>query len=388
MKHSLIYLILIFLLACQEKSNFENISVLQIDLDTSKNGKFSDLFDDIEYILLVTPEDFPLVEPHNIKFSDKRIFVRDWATNQLFIFDEKGRFERVIKAMGKGPGEYFQMNDFQIKGESIYILDFFLNKIIQFDFSGSFIQEIRHDLDNNNFYLGSEYKLFFNSYNIDHGRFNFLRENEEGLKGFVSFEKDKENIVNFNSHTGFIEDPHNPFIYFNIPYSTEVAVFNKKNGNLSRIIQFDFGKHNTETRVLKERSTTIQEIQSQRNLVVDLAAFFPFKNHYITIVKQGAAKMHYLLLDQTFQKIGQFQHLENDLDQMKFEGYPWTFSENELVYSISTTSFYNDYVNTFSGKNVQVSSNNVHGFFDKSKEKLMDDSHMLIKLRVNNSFPN
>ena len=84
-----------------------------------------------------------------------------------------------------------------------------------------------------------------------------MRENEEGLKGFVSFEKEKENIVNFNSHTGFIEDPHNPFVYFNIPYATEVAVFNKKNGNLSRIIQFDFGKYNTETRVLKEKSTRL-----------------------------------------------------------------------------------------------------------------------------------
>lgn len=369
-------------LGCNGKSEIPNFEMKPINLDLSSKGKFSDFFESIEYILLDTPDESPIVEIHNTKFLGGRIFLQDYVTSQLFIFDDKGRFEKVISPMGKGPGEYFQMSDFHVMNDTVYILDCFLNKLLQFDLSGEFVQESSHYLNNNNFYVGTEYKLLFNSFNPEYGRYNFLRLNGQGLDGFVEFEREKENIVNYSSHTGFIDDPHRDYIYFNIPYSTDVAIFNKKHGDLSQAIRFDFGKYNTEIRILKERYAIQRELQSQHNLVLGLSAFFPFKDQYILVVNQGGNKFHYLLLDQNFQPIEQFVDLKNDIDDIEFVKYPWSFSDYELVFSVSTIDFYNDYVSTFKNKKVNVNDKNVHGFFNKHKERLIEDNQMLIKLKV------
>jgi hypothetical protein len=379
---------LLFLGCCGGKSDLQNPDLQSIDLDLATKGKFSDIFDSVKYILLDASEQNPLVDPYNVKIVENRIFVRDWNTNQLFIFDNKGLLEVVIDALGMGPKEYFQMNDFQVKDESVFILDFYLNKIIQFDFSGKFIQESKHQPDNNSIYLGQGYKLLYMGYNPNPQRFNFIRENEKSAEGLVEFEKEKDNIGNLNSHIGFMDDLHGDFVYYNIPYSTKVAVFDRKDGNLYKTLHFDFGKYNAETRILKEEYETQVEVQTQRNLVLYLLAFFPFEKYFLTIFHQGAGHLHFVQLDKDLVVKSQIVDPENDLDQLSIYKIPWSFSENEVVYLSRTSNFYNDYINVFANQKVQLGNGDVHSFFNKYGDKLKEDNWMLIKLRVKNSFPN
>lgn len=373
---------LFFLVCCGGKSDFRNTDLQSIDLDLATNGKFSDIFDYVEYIFLEASEENPLVDPYNVKIVENRIFVRDWNTNQLFIFDEKGIPEVVIDALGVGPGEYFQMTDFQVKDESVFILDFYLNKIIQFDFSGKFIQETKHQPDNNSLYLGPGYKLLYMGYNPEQERFNFIRENESGSEGLVEFEKEKDNIGNLNSHIGFMDDLHGDFVYYNIPYSTKVAVFDREDGSLSKTLHFDFGIYNADTRILKEEYETQVEVQSQRNLVLYLLAFFPFENRFLTMFHQGDDHLHFVQLDKDLVVKSQIVDPENDLDQLSIYKIPWSFTEDEVVYLSRTSNFYNDYINVFANKKVQLGKKDVHGFFNEYHDKLKDDNWMLIKLRV------
>jgi len=64
----LILIMISFLYSCTSKDEFDQASnLINIDLNESKDGKFSDVFDDPKYTLLDFSDDKPLVNPYNIK---------------------------------------------------------------------------------------------------------------------------------------------------------------------------------------------------------------------------------------------------------------------------------------------------------------------------------
>ncbi|MCR9014545.1 6-bladed beta-propeller [Aquiflexum gelatinilyticum] len=385
MKKSLFSVLVIFFISCSEKSN-KDLSEIEVDLDRSEEGKLSDFAESIEYILLDYPEEFPMVWPHNVKFDKyNNIYIRDLETNQLFVFDSEGKFKNIFLPKGKGPGEFFQISDFQITDGNAIIFDTSINKIIEFDSLGNFIEELRIVNKNLNFFQGESYILNFTSYNPEYKGFNFIKieDGKDGFSGFLPISLGKESIGNFDSQVGFMEDFHRDKVYFNVPMSYEIVSFDKKAGNLTRTQILNFNKYNMPIEYLKLPRPEIYSLIEEKNLVRDISSFFPFNGFYFYTIRQGMGKKsHVLILDESDEIIyHKYNHL-NDIDGMGILGFPWSFTKNEVVHLVSSGDFYFEYLKSFNGKKVKGSANNIHGFFKANESKLKDDYRILVKYKL------
>lgn len=103
--------------------------------------------DNIDFIHLDFSPSFPLSDKiMNISASDNYIFITEFTS--VYQFDKSGRFIRKVGHNGRGPGEYIQIKNVQIdcKTNTINIFPGKTgSKIIQYDFNGTFLKEIKFD---------------------------------------------------------------------------------------------------------------------------------------------------------------------------------------------------------------------------------------------------
>ena len=106
--------------------------------ELQESVKFSEIFDDIQYISLETNEACYLSFLHQIQFDDLLIFFQDFNKNEVFVFDMLGHFKNRIGIIGKGPGEIIAYADFILDKEKnqIEILDAAKAQVIIYSYSG------------------------------------------------------------------------------------------------------------------------------------------------------------------------------------------------------------------------------------------------------------
>lgn len=144
MEKILIGMILLLLVGCAKQNHQEKV----IAVDAAKIQKYvstSVLFDSIKYIPLET-NDFSLFGEIDKLCMDSQdnIFVLDkQGTNAIYMFGRKGEFKRRIGQIGRGPGEYDEISDFNVYRDSVIeIYDAGQDKIIRYDTVGKMIDEI------------------------------------------------------------------------------------------------------------------------------------------------------------------------------------------------------------------------------------------------------
>lgn len=205
----------------------------------------------------------------------------------------------------------------------------------------------------------------------------------EEWKGFVKIPGNKLNIGNFDFPTGFMTNFHNEKIYYNIPFSTQVAQFNSISGVFLTLFDFDFGEFMMPVEYYQLDRQKMYELQEEKNLVRQINAFFPYKGYYFLQISQGMGrKNHYIILDNDRNIIFQKYSLVNDLDDMKIMGSPWSFSKDEIIYMVSSIDFVNEYHKIFEGKDVINPLDPIHQFVSKNEQKLKNDTKVLVKYRL------
>ncbi|MCR9084298.1 MAG: 6-bladed beta-propeller, partial [Cyclobacteriaceae bacterium] len=145
MRKLLFFILILF--SCQAKDDFDE-DFIQIDLSSAKESvnNLSDFFSSVEYVMLEDSDDNPLVQPYKIVSFDSLIFVEDQELDNLLIYNRSGDFLFALNSSDSGPKEFNQIEDYQVSENSIIIKDNILMKFIEFDFSGNFVQESKHQL--------------------------------------------------------------------------------------------------------------------------------------------------------------------------------------------------------------------------------------------------
>jgi hypothetical protein len=119
---------------------------------------------DFEVIPLETIDESIISYIERVKTYNNRFYIQDREQKVIFIFDENGKYINKINRLGRGPGEYIYINDFDIYNDYIYILS--VPKILRYDLNGKYIDCIE-ELDDSyyNFIVMSEDSvlLFVNS---------------------------------------------------------------------------------------------------------------------------------------------------------------------------------------------------------------------------------
>lgn len=94
-------------------------------------------------IPLETTEEVLIGGYNKIIVNDSCIFILDIEKSKsVFIFDHAGRFKAKINRVGRGPGEFLLPNDFNLKGDTVLILDRASYKMLYFGLNGEFYKEI------------------------------------------------------------------------------------------------------------------------------------------------------------------------------------------------------------------------------------------------------
>lgn len=169
LRYTLVILLLVFSSACNRQ---ENSSGNKLDLqDLFKIGQSHILAEDLY-------KEFTFIQPAGIKdgligrYFKAKIFddylVLSNEDKAIQVYDRQGRF--IFKtAIGKGPGEFHQVNDFTIDfdNDEICILDFTNHKVTRISFKGKFLGDFNVKMGTTNFvYLGLGRFGFFTPYNF------------------------------------------------------------------------------------------------------------------------------------------------------------------------------------------------------------------------------
>ena len=215
---AIIILLSIFFLtlfSCREVYKMEESPFPEADdfllIEVKPNDKavdFLEYIDSVYYVRLDLTDESIIGQIDRLIVFEDRIYIMDWQTSSIFIFDMKGRFLSKICRIGNGPGEYVKLHYFDIDGERrhIVLIDLMSYWALRYDLNGKYVSRKK------------------------------IRFNTEGFAslpdgGYVSFS-------NFRNNTLFMKPEYN-LIYFDSLMQIEKAFFPYNSKNFfSPFVQF------------------------------------------------------------------------------------------------------------------------------------------------------
>lgn len=136
------------LAGCTESSG-KNADVLQIECDELNISSLApELVDRVSYLALECPFHAVVGRIDEIKFVEDMMYVADYKSNKIFAYGLDGSFVGVLMRQGRGPGEYIEIQTFDVDDKSIYVLDNAVNKLIVYDRNTfQYVRESKLNLD-------------------------------------------------------------------------------------------------------------------------------------------------------------------------------------------------------------------------------------------------
>ncbi len=113
--------IALLMAACTSKDELPTYIVDESAVTTGSE-KLSDHVSSIKIVPLETSDSLLIGRISGIRKDGDRLFVN--ADNHLMQFDMNGKFVKEIARIGAGPGELKRINNFDVEGDSCYILSF------------------------------------------------------------------------------------------------------------------------------------------------------------------------------------------------------------------------------------------------------------------------
>jgi hypothetical protein len=361
------------------------LTSIRIDPKDSQSLMLSEFFEEINYVFLDDSDTLPLVNPYKISFKGDLILVSDNVLDNIHVFNDSGERQFSLQSLGQGPMEFSHLEDFFVHGDSIIIKDNVLKKLLIFDLKGQVLGEQKFKLLSAEFF----YHPFFRIYYLENNEaYNFAKIDSDDNILERDYQVD-QNILGFKllSNHGFQKDSFRNLIFFNIPYTYHVAVFNEL-GKMVNILEFDFGTANISSSQHARFGHGYEKrnFVEQHQLVEMITCFFPFRNGYFVFFIQSNKVWHFVWLDNNFKVIQQAKSFNNDLDLMKIRTIPWSYDEEYVVFMTRSIDLYNDFKERENEIRTNYPSSQIISFYEKYKEKLQDDKTVLVKLKINSNL--
>jgi len=386
MKKFLFIFLVSFSLACSE-ADLEK-SKIKVNLADSQKGNFSDLFSEINYLLLDMGEKEVLVRPFHILFTKDRIIVEDRDLANIHIFDKSGKLQSTIRSSNSGgPREIKQTEYIQVKEGKIHVNDISLGKTLTFDLAGKFIAEKKESIRSDVFHYFDQERVLYLGLKENSNQKIFVRESlaEGDTTTFYKFPVAYD-WMGITTKDGFMKDEYSKSVFFNIPYSYEVIEFDQT-GNIINEIEFDLGSYGIThaDRYKQAESRNLNKYLGENGLINTVSSFFPMKNYFFMHLYQnndgGKPSNHFLVFNRQFNLKYQTVNPKNDFDGM-IMGVPWTYHEDKIYVILNSVSFYNRYIELYAGQKITVTPGSIHEFFQLNQEKLKDDQTVLVSLKL------
>lgn len=136
----LLSFLFVLVVSCGGSVDGMSDSLVVIDVPKDRfdgDEKFDSLFYLDEYVVLETTEKSIISSYDKISLHNGEIFIKD-AGSRILRFGGDGTFLNAIEHFGDGPGEYTYMMDFNVKADSVYILDGLKGKLLSYSLDGEY----------------------------------------------------------------------------------------------------------------------------------------------------------------------------------------------------------------------------------------------------------
>lgn len=221
-----------------------NMKTLTVSLEQQKpHVAFSELFDNVNIIPLET-SDFCLIGHINkIILKNDHFYIHDDVAKCVFIFDNQGKFITKIGSVGRGPGEYLDLNNIYIDDDQDYLILDCFHKYMAFDLkTNNLLFERKYFLQGyeQRQYLGNETFATYCDNFMDRNRKNNLIIERKGdfVDSYFPIKKDLQGYTYRNEHVFF--ENYNKNKYFSHPYNDTVFIFNED--IIKPYLYIDYGK--------------------------------------------------------------------------------------------------------------------------------------------------
>src|SRR5690554_7503187 len=136
-KYFIVCSFFIFLSCNQRPQNDTDVKEYLIPVSENGDILLSDIVGDYKIVPLETKENSLLGEIQKVELYDEKIFIL--SRNQIFVFEQNGKFIQKTNRTGRGPGEYIEIKDFDIFSETLFILDRTGQNVLEYDLKGRHI---------------------------------------------------------------------------------------------------------------------------------------------------------------------------------------------------------------------------------------------------------
>ena len=336
------------------QTNKEDLIRIKIDAGQFKSsGNVSDYLEVVKLIPLETTKDCLIGEIDKVVQYRNNIYVFDLRQQRLLWFGSDGKFHGQIGQRGKGPGEYLEMQDFQVDtiNELIYLSDF--RKIHTFSINGKWIKSANtefmayavHQSTNNEF-------VFYGG-----GRDNRIYWTNSDFKVINSF---------FPYSLAYRMSPRYPLFNFYGKTAFQIptcdTIFTLTDGKPKPLFYLDFnGKNFTHQDFgrlsLSEQSNLYDYLMNSGKYMM-CQAFLPLKNSaFINMVNSKTAYWGIYNLDTHQCSFVPLKKLTNDIFGPFVVLLPAGITKDEFIFTVppdklikdKTSSFYKKYNKVLDG---------------------------------------
>jgi hypothetical protein len=203
-------------------------------------------------------------------------------SNALFVFDINGNFLYKIKRVGKGPGEYTELNDFVLYQDKILLLAF--KTVLFFNTDGGFLFSENIESIAENIVVNNKNEVYlFQNYFLD--RSNFV--DNHIIKTNLTFDKTKQYFPPFKQeiHNYYRFQKHKDLILLSAPPLYSNVIYDVTNKDYYPHIKFDFLNNNIPAEFLNHSIHKTDEIEYPivQNIILKeklLYFLFTYGNYY------------------------------------------------------------------------------------------------------------
>jgi len=241
--------------SCHSYEQNHSIPTLETDITSNAKLELSEYFNNFRMIKL--PNDTIMGEIERIKYENNCIYISDGRT--LFIFSEKGNLLSCFEKKGNGPGEYSEITDFMIDGETIMILDRNQQRLITYDHLGKSMTTSNLEYDaqaispivNNSFFLYS---------GIDYSHKLRRVKNGQQDSSYLPVDKNQAEYLFIFAHHNFYQ--YQKSIYFFQPINDTVYV-SDESGDITPSFYVNFKGRNIPPSFLKKHYKDVKDFFDQ-----------------------------------------------------------------------------------------------------------------------------
>lgn len=133
MKKNLLLVTCIFITACTH--NIQKPGIDRVLEFSDKDRSLPGYVDSVSFLPLETEGDFIFRNIDKMVFRNGNIYIGDYRSRKILVYDKDGKGHLALDRTGRGPGEYLDMKSFTVDDEYIYVLDNQMGKVDRYNAS-------------------------------------------------------------------------------------------------------------------------------------------------------------------------------------------------------------------------------------------------------------